>query len=134
MIKKSPSGALSPYYYKGGYFHGIHYGGYFDDMESFLDMVKREEKFILKSPEKKRILMDLYETNVTSNAIALQKFVEHIEHLEEKIIKLGISAEKYDLNIIKKAIDKSRVITKGRIYYCPDMETTKTWLVSDSYK
>ena len=31
MSGKSPSGALSPYYYKGGYFHGIHYGSYFDD-------------------------------------------------------------------------------------------------------
>ena len=47
MISKSPSGALCPYYYKGGYFHGIHYESYFDDMNSFLDMVGKEEEFIL---------------------------------------------------------------------------------------
>lgn len=34
MMTKSPSGALSPYYYKGGYFHGIHYGSYFDDSQA----------------------------------------------------------------------------------------------------
>lgn len=134
MITKSPSGALSPYYYKGGYFHGIHYGGYLDDMTEFLDMVDKEEAFILKSPEKKRILMDLYETNLTADENALEKFVKHIEHLEDKIIKLGISAEKNVLKKIKKAIEKNSKITKGRIYYCPDMETTKTWIVSDNYK
>jgi len=32
MMTKSPNGALSPCYYKGGYLHGIHYGSYFNDM------------------------------------------------------------------------------------------------------
>ncbi len=39
MMTKSPSGALSPYYYKGGYFHGIHYGSYFDDAKALFDMI-----------------------------------------------------------------------------------------------
>jgi hypothetical protein len=65
MITRSPSGALSPYYYKGGYFHGIHYGSYFDDMDAFLLMMADEEQFILRSPEKRRLMIDLYETNIT---------------------------------------------------------------------
>ncbi len=51
MLKKSPSGALSPYYYKGGYFHGIHYGSYFDNMDALLNMMRQEEAFILNKTE-----------------------------------------------------------------------------------
>ncbi len=31
MLSRSPSGSLSPYYYKGVYLHGMHYGSYFED-------------------------------------------------------------------------------------------------------
>lgn len=58
MISKSPSGALSPYYYKGGYFHGIHYGSYFDDVDALLSVMDQEEAFILKSPERRRIFIE----------------------------------------------------------------------------
>ena len=54
MLKKSPSGALSPYYYKGGYFHGIHYGSYFDDDKALFDIMDKEERFILKSSGQQR--------------------------------------------------------------------------------
>lgn len=77
MINKSPSGALSPYYYKGGYFHGIHYGSYFDNVDALLSVMEKEEVYILKSPERHRILIDLYETYL-SNFI-VDKFVEHIK-------------------------------------------------------
>lgn len=77
MLKKSPSGALSPYYYKGGYFHGIHYGSYFDDMDSLRDMMHKEESFIMSSPEKRRIMIDLYETNLTKEMI--WEFAQHIK-------------------------------------------------------
>jgi len=50
-ITKSPSGALSPYYYKGGYFHGIHYGSYFNDMDGFASVMAAEEECILRSSD-----------------------------------------------------------------------------------
>lgn len=130
LMKKSPSGALSPYYYKGGYFHGIHYGGYFDDMDAFTSMMAAEEEFILKSPEKRRILIDLYETNMTSDA--LMGFVAHIERLKSKIIKLAISANKNTLKIVRRALSDGCSLGKGQICFTPDMEEGKTWLVSDS--
>lgn len=133
MIKKSPSGALCPYNYKGGYFHGIHYGSYFDDMDAFLDMVSQEEQFILKSPDTRRILMDLYETNITSHKDALAKFVTHIENIDSKVVKLAFSAEKRDLKIIMKALQTSQKISMGKLFFHPDMETAKTWLVSDEF-
>ena len=128
-MQKSPSGALSPYYYKGGYFHGIHYGSYFDDMTTFTKMMAAEEEFILKSPEKKRILIDLYETNMTPEVLA--GFVGHIERLKAKIIKLAISAEKDTLRTIRKTLFAGCSLGHGQMYFTPDMEEGKTWLISD---
>lgn len=130
MLQKSPSGALSPYYYKGGYFHGIHYGSYFDDMESLRDMMSQEEKFILRSSEKRRILIDLYETNITTGILA--DFVAHIERISGRIIKLGISADKKTLKTVRKALLNDCTLRKGQMCFSPDMEEAKTWLVSDS--
>ncbi len=129
MLTKSPSGALSPYYYKGGYFHGIHYGSYFDDVESFLSIMLEEENFILSSPQRRRIIIDLYETNLTKST--LDKFVTHIERIKERIVKLAISCEKKKLLEIKKALYCSSSLEKGLMYFTPDMEDGKTWLVSD---
>ncbi len=129
-MTKSPSGALSPYYYKGGYFHGVHYGSYFDNTAAFLDMVSAEEVFILRSPEQRRIMMDLYETDILS---VLPQFIAHIErlHTNGKIFKLAISCDKKTLKILRKALYKHCSLPKGRIYFSPDQEEGKTWLVSD---
>lgn len=130
MMTKSPSGALSPYYYKGGYFHGIHYGSYFDDMDALQAMMAAEEDFILRSLEKRRILIDLYETRLTMNALAA--FTAHIEHLTPKIYKLAISADKKTLKMLKCSLLKGCTLEKSRMFFSPDMEEGKTWLVSDS--
>jgi len=131
MISKSPSGALSPYYYKGGYFHGIHYGSYFDDMEALRDMMSQEEQFIIRSPESRRILIDLYETNLTEQM--LSEFVLHIKAISPKIIKLAITCDNKRLKTVQKALSKASVLNKGQLYFCLDMEEAKTWLVSDNY-
>lgn len=131
MLRKSPSGALSPYYYKGGYFHGIHYGSYFDDMEALRDMMSQEEAFIMQSPERRRIMIDLYETNLTE--AMKEEFVRHIERMRERIIKLAIAGEKKCIKSLHKALIKQNVLNRGQIYICSDMEEGKTWLVSDGY-
>lgn len=129
MLKKSPSGALSPYYYKGGYFHGIHYGSYFNDMESLRDMMSQEELFIMNSPENRRIMIDLYETNLTKSMIL--EFVRHIERMSSRIVKLAIAGNKKYIKSIYKALLKGNVLKKGQLYVCSDMEEGKTWLVSE---
>ncbi len=129
MLTKSPSGALSPYFYKGGYFHGIHYGSYFNDMDSLRDMMSKEELFIMCSPERRRIMIDLYETNLTE--IMLTEFFLHIERLSPRIIKLAIAGNKKCLKSVQKTLVKGTVFNKGQLYFCVDMEEGKTWLVSD---
>lgn len=129
MMTKSPSGALSPYYYKGGYFHGIHYGSYFDDSEALFDMMNKEELFILKSPERRRIMIDLYETNITQEV--LDNILEHVKNLKPRIIKIAFSANKATLRKLRKAIKHSDSLQSICCYFSTDMEEAKTWLVSD---
>lgn len=129
MITKSPSGALSPYYYKGGYFHGIHYGSYFNDANALLTMMEEEEKFILKSAERRRILIDFYETNLSKEL--LEKIVQHIVRLCSNIVKLAITSDPKSLRQLQKAITKKTPLGPGQLYFCTDMEEAKTWLVSE---
>lgn len=129
MSGKSPSGALSPYYYKGGYFHGIHYGSYFDDAESLYKMIEKEEHFILESPERRRIMIDLYETSLTPEV--LEAVIRHIGRLSPRIVKLSIAADRKNLRVLRCAMKKAGVLDDGRYYLCTDMEEGKTWLVSD---
>lgn len=128
MLTYSPSGALSPYYYKGGSFHGIHFGSYFNDMQGLEIMMKIEEEFLLKKNGKQRIMIDFYETNLTGES--LDSFVKHIVNLKSKIYKMAISAEPKRMKIIKKALYKSGCINKGNLYFATDMEEAKTWLVN----
>ncbi|HHW66431.1 MAG: hypothetical protein PWP07_1609 [Epulopiscium sp.] len=129
MLRKSPSGALSPYYYKGGYFHGIHYGSYFEDSDALFDMMDKEEEFILKSPEQRRINIDLYETFLTPTVI--ERFLTHIENIKPRIVKLAICTDKKSLQVLKKAISKNKELSDLCCFFTTDMEEGKTWLVSD---
>ncbi len=131
MLSKSPSGALSPYYYKGGYFHGIHYGSYFDNESALLSVMAEEEAYILKSPERRRVIIDLYETNLSS--FLVEKISEHVNKLSPRIVKLAISSDKKSLRQLQKAIVKTASLSIGQLYFCTDMEEAKTWLVSDSH-
>lgn len=129
MMTKSPSGALSPYYYKGGYFHGIHYGSYFDDSKALFDMMEKEEQFILKSPDRRRIMMDLYESDITQDV--LEKLLQHIENLRPRIVKVAFAANRATLKNIQRAIKKEKSLRTVCCYFSTDMEEGKTWLVSD---
>lgn len=130
MLRKSPSGALSPYYYKGGYFHGIHYGSYFSNSDALFDIMDKEEEFILKSPERRRILIDIYETDLTPEVI--ERFLKHLENIKPRIVKLAIAADRKSLKVLQKAISKKKVLDGLCCYFSTDMEEGKTWLVSDS--
>lgn len=129
MLTKSPSGALSPYYYKGGYFHGIHYGSYFNDADALYDMMQREEEFILKSTQKRRIMIDLYETELTLPV--LERLEHHLVKLHNNIFKLAIAADRKSLAKIRKRIKHSPNLQDLCCYLCTDMEEGKTWLVSE---
>ncbi len=131
MLTKSPSGALSPYYYKGGFFHGIHYGSYFGDSAALCAMIEQEERFILASPQRRRVLMDFYETELTP--AVLERVVRHIGALEPRLVKLAIAAEPKKLWQLRRALRRRAVLSPQRLNLGTDMEEGKTWLVSDRF-
>ena len=100
-------------------------------MDALRGIMLQEEEFILRSPESRRILIDLYETNLTNSMMA--EFIAHIVRLSSRIVKLAIAGDKKCIKQIYKALVKEDVIAKGLIYICTDMEEGKTWLVSDSF-
>ena len=129
MMTKSPSGALSPYYYKGGYFHGIHFGNYFDHEAELFDMMEQEEAFILKSNETRRVLIDLYETDMSEKVI--ERLMQHIACIRQNVIKLAIATDRRSLKKIEKSLRKQKELKDVCCYFSKDMEEGKTWLVSD---
>ena len=100
-------------------------------MESLRDMMSQEENFIMRSPERRRILIDIYETNLTKSM--LLEFAAHIERMALRIVKLAIAGEKKDLKAVRKLLFKSKEIGRGQLYFGADMDEGKTWLVSDRY-
>jgi len=100
-------------------------------MESLRDMMSKEEDFIMRSPERRRIIMDIYENNLTEPMI--KEFVSHIERMAPRIVKLAISGEKKYLRAIKKLLRKSDTINTGALWFGADMDEGKTWLVSDRF-
>lgn len=118
---------LSPYHYKGGSFHGIHYGSYFNDTCALFAMMDKETAFILKSPQRKRIMIDLYETALTKEVV--DRLMTHLKDIAPRVHKLGFSAGKRDMKLLRKAFEKNRIFEDGQLCFGEDMEEVKTWLV-----
>ena len=90
-MKKSPSGALCPYYFMGGELHPLHYGSYFDDKERLFEIIKAEQDFIISSSgtNNRRIWIDLYETVLDDEVIDF--LVDHLTAIRPKIYKLCLA-------------------------------------------
>lgn len=131
MLKYGPTGALSEYNFNGGVFHGVHYGDFHDDSKAFFELVDKEEEFLLKSPEKRRILFDLYYTDLTNEV--LDYLMQHLSHISSRIYKIAFAAEPDELRKLKRAIKKSQPVPIGCCCFGPDQNDDKTWLVSDNF-
>lgn len=128
MLTKSPSGALNPYFYKNGYFHGIHYGSYKSDTKALLHMIDLEEEYIKKSPQTRRVLIDIYESDLTDEVVA--RLVEQIKNVKPKIVKLCFACNRMGLFKIKRAFKAAGLLKTMQIHFVTDQDTGKTWLVS----
>ncbi len=126
MLKKSPSGSLCPYYYKGGELHPLHYGSYHDDFERLARIMDEEEAFILKSHGGRKIWIDLYETK--KNKLLYEKLCSHIVAISHKISKLAlVGCSLKDKRAINKLL-REKGCTVSIAYY-NDPEIAKDWLV-----
>lgn len=131
MLKYGPTGALSEYYYQGGVFHGVHYGDFHRDSKALFELIGKEEEFLLKSPERKRILFDLYHTDLTKEV--LDYLMQHLLAIASRIYKIAFAAEPNELRKLKKAIQKSKAVPLGCCRFGTDQNEDKSRLVSDEF-
>ncbi len=83
----------------------------------------------MRSPAKRRIMIDLYETNLTSDI--LSEFAEHISRMCDRISKLSIAGNPKTIKSVRKVLVRYKILSLGQMYFCEDMEDGKTWLVSE---
>ena len=132
MLKKSPSGALCPYYFMGGELQPLHYGSYFNDKKHLFEMIKAEEEFILKSSGRnnRRVWIDLYETTLDDEAIDF--LINHLKSIRSKIFKLClVGCSKNDIRRIKDKMKREKMDLYNQTQYFSDPEDGKQWLVSE---
>lgn len=130
MLKKSPSGSLCPYYYKGGELHPLKYGSFFKDKNRLFEIMEAEEVFILNSPgdKNRRIWIDLYETAIDQEVI--ERLVSQIQNIRFKVNKLcmvgcGFLARQK----IKKAMFQKCPDIADKLRFFADPEAAKMWLI-----
>ena len=72
-----------------------------------------EEAVILRSSERRRILVDLYDTDLPADALA--DFARHIDRLAPRIVKLAVSADRRVLRRIRRALWASCRLSRGQM-------------------
>jgi hypothetical protein len=130
-LKKSPSGAYFPYYYKGGELFGLHLGSYYSDEDGVIAMMKAEEIFFKEQNKEMGLWIDFYQTRLTNRVI--REFIEMVNHLNKRITKLGLVGCSFiDKGKINRLVKKTESLSSLPIKYFDDPEDAKTWLVSES--
>lgn len=128
MLRKSPSGPLCPYYYKGGELHPLHYGSYQDDMAALSDIIDAEEAFILSSMSGRYVWIDLYETHLTE--AMTRRLAGHIAAITPKVSKMAlVGCPKKDFRRLVGYLKKSGCRLAEQISSFADPELAKDWLV-----
>lgn len=130
MLKKSPSGSLCPYYYKGGELQPLHYGSYWDEMDKLSVVIDAEETFILSSSSSsgRKVWIDLYETNLTDSMIT--KLSQHIINISPKVSRLAlVGCSKKIFRRINNYLKSAECKLAGQIRLFDDPEISKDWLV-----
>jgi hypothetical protein len=132
VLKKSPSGSISPYYFMGGELQPLNYGSYHEDKKKLFDVMKAEEEFILRSPgqNNRRVWIDLYETTLDDEVI--NALAQHIGNISGKLYKLClVGCSWLNRRKIKKRFVQSGLDFGTRFKFFSDPEDAKRWLVKE---
>lgn len=92
-------------------------------------MMGKEEAYILGSPERRRGLIDFYETDLSPELIG--KIAAHLERLSPKIVKLAVTSDRRSLRRLRKVVVDRISLGVGQLCFSTDMEEAKTWLVTE---
>jgi hypothetical protein len=128
ISKKSPGGAIFPYYYKNGELFGAHYESFAAREQELLERMRAEEEFFIKQNYPLPYWVNFYGTTLTSKVMS--EFIQSMNRLQRYIPKLAI--------VGCSVIGKWRLKQLGKrmglnipVRYFSDPENAKTWLVSE---
>ena len=128
ISKKSPGGAIFPYYYKNGELFGAHYESFASREQELLERMRAEEEFFIKQNYPLPYWVNFYGTKLTNKV--LSEFMQSVNRLQRYIPKLAIVGcsviDKWRLEQVRKKISMNIPVR-----YFSDPEDAKTWLVSE---
>jgi hypothetical protein len=128
LSKKSPGGAMFPYYYKNGELFGAHYASFEKREQDLLTLMRAEEEFIVKQNHPLPYWVNFYGTKLT-NTLSIE-FMQSMNRLHKYIPKLAIvGCSFFEKRRMEKARKKSDVAIPVR--YFIDPEDAKAWLVNE---
>ncbi|WP_068780804.1 MULTISPECIES: hypothetical protein [unclassified Paenibacillus] len=125
---KSPGGSTFPYYYKGGEIHCLKYGNKYKDEQALLQLMRKEEEFIVRINRRLKIWVDFDKTSFTPDVCSA--FIQNIIYLSSHIDKLSIvGLSGFHRWRLQRGIRKAKL--KMSISFYMDPEEAKTWLISE---
>lgn len=128
IMMKSPGGSTFPYYYKGGEIHCLKYGNKYKDEQALLQLMQKEEEFIVQVNRRLKIWVDFDKTSFTPSVC--NAFIQNIINLNHHIDKLSVvGLSGFHRWRLKREIRKAKL--KVIISFYLDPEEAKTWLVSE---
>ena len=128
ISRKSPCGAIFPYYYKNGELFGAHYEGFTRREQGLLELMRAEEEFIIQQHYPLPYWVNFYGTRLTDEVMS--EFVQGLNRLQSYITKVAIVG----CSVIDKWRFKQVVKKMGLnipVRYFSDTEEAKAWLVSE---
>ncbi len=131
LSKKSPSGAMFPYYYKNGELFGMHLDSFEDREDDVIAMMQAEEAFFLAQTHPLAgIWVNLYGTRLTERV--LSQLTEMICHIQPRISKLAlVGCTSLNGRKIHQRFRKAGLGEKLMVRFYSDPEEAKSWLVGN---
>jgi hypothetical protein len=131
LSKKSPSGAMFPYYYKNGELFGMHLDGYEGREDDLIAMLKAEEAFFLaQSHPLAGIWLNLYGTRLTDQVLG--QLAEMICHFQPRITKLAlVGCSFWNRRRVLQRFRKAGLGSQPVVRFYDDPEDAKSWLVGN---
>ena len=131
LSKKSPSGAMFPYYYKNGELFGMHLGSYADREDDLIAMMQAEGAFFLEqSHSLAGVWLDFYGTHLTPRVI--DRLAEMVCQIQPRVTRLAMAGCPFwTRRKINQRFREAGILPHLRVRYFSDPEDAKTWLVSE---
>lgn len=129
-LVKSPGGSIFPYFYKNGELHCLKYGSFYEHEEALVQLIKKEEEFLLNQPKRLPVWVDLYKTKLSPRV--LEALLHNLDTLQSRILRLALVGMSFgDKRKWDRLLRDKGSRFPFTIRYYSDPEEAKTWLVGE---